>query len=58
MPVFLFFTAAMRLWANELTSYEQSEILEHQEIYFVGNTPEKIRAIPQTAQNSGATVVT
>lgn len=45
--------AAMRLWANELTSYEQSEILEHSEIYFVGNTPDKIRAIPQTSQNSG-----
>jgi len=45
---------ALKRHTKDLTAFEQSEILDfgHQ-IYFVGTTKDKIRAMPQTAHNCG-----
>lgn len=44
---------ALQEYQNELTAFEQSEILEYQQIYFVGSTPNKIKGIPHTINNNG-----
>ena len=33
---------------DNLTDFEQSEVLEYPQIYFTGNTPSKIQASPST----------
>jgi dual specificity tyrosine-phosphorylation-regulated kinase 2/3/4 len=38
---------------NMLTPYEQSEILEFPNIYFVGSTREKIHGLPHSERNNG-----
>jgi len=44
----------MRRFGHLLTPFEQSEILEYQQIYFVGNNlKDKIKGIPHTPLNNG-----
>jgi dual specificity tyrosine-phosphorylation-regulated kinase 2/3/4 len=40
-------------YSSFLTPFEQSEILEHQQVWFLGNSPNKVRGIPQAANNNG-----
>ena len=44
----------MKKYSELLTPFEQSEILEYQQIYFVGSSArDKIKGIPHTAANNG-----
>lgn len=43
----------MKKYADQLSSFEQSEILEYQQIYCVGRGAKKIKGIPHTANNAG-----
>jgi dual specificity tyrosine-phosphorylation-regulated kinase 2/3/4 len=44
----------MRRFADLLTPFEQSEVLEYQQVYFVGQPGvPKIKGIPHTANNNG-----
>eukprot|EP01083_Nonionella_stella_P021729 60192_1 len=45
--------AALKLYSNELTPFEQSEILEFNHIHFIGNPTSKVRGLPQTPLNDG-----
>ena len=44
---------AVKLYGNKLSPYEQQEIYNYPQIYFVGPSAKKRQAIPGTPQNSG-----
>ena len=46
-------TEAVKLYRNKLTAYEQSEILDFSEVWFLGLEAKKIEAVQGAAQNSG-----
>jgi hypothetical protein len=52
-PVPLTPAMALKSYSHLLTPFEQSEILEHQHVYFLGNTPNKVQGMPQAPSNNG-----
>lgn len=44
---------ALKLFLNQLTDYERGEILDYQEIYFLGLTAEKVHGSPKEEFNCG-----
>jgi len=44
---------AIQRHGDQLTPFEQSEILEYQNVYFCGSTPNKVKGIPHSQYNSG-----
>ena len=44
---------AIQRHGEQLTPFEQSEILEYQNVYFCGSTPNKVKGIPHSQYNSG-----
>ena len=55
MSIFFFYfsSEALRLYKNRMTGFEQSEVLDYQEIWFLGLDAKKIEGIAGSAQNSG-----
>ena len=46
-------TAALKVFKDKLTPYEQKEILEYPEIWFLGLEGQKIEGVPGAPQNCG-----
>ncbi|XP_021343446.1 dual specificity tyrosine-phosphorylation-regulated kinase 4-like isoform X3 [Mizuhopecten yessoensis] len=44
---------ALKLYRNKLTAFEQTEILDYPEIWFLGLEAKKIEGVPGGAQNNG-----
>jgi dual specificity tyrosine-phosphorylation-regulated kinase 2/3/4 len=44
---------ALKLFLNQLTDYEKGEILDYQEIYFLGLNAEKVLGSPKNEFNYG-----
>lgn len=44
---------ALKLFLNQLTDYEKGEILDYQEVYFLGLQAEKIHGSPKEDYNYG-----
>ena len=44
---------ALKLFLNQLTDYEKGEILDYQEIYYIGLTAQKIHGTPKNEFNYG-----
>lgn len=44
---------ALKLFMNQLSNYERGEILDYQDIYFLGLTSEKIHGSPNEEFNCG-----
>ena len=51
--VLLFFTEALKIYRGKLTAFEQTEILDYPEIWFLGLEGKKIEGEPGSAQNNG-----
>ena len=49
----LCFTEALKLYRGKLTAFEQTEILDYPEIWFLGLEAKKIEGEPGSAQNNG-----
>lgn len=49
----LYFVEALKHYRNKLTEFEQSEILDYPEIWYLGLDSEKVQARAGSAQNSG-----
>ena len=47
------FSETLKLYRNRLTAYEQSEILDYPDIWYLGLESKKIEGVAQAAQNSG-----
>ena len=47
------FTEALKLFRNRLTAFEQSEILDYSEIWFLGLEAKKTEGVQGSSQNSG-----
>ena len=46
-------TEALKLYRSKLTAYEQTEILDYPEIYFLGLEAKKVEGVPGGASNNG-----
>ena len=46
-------TEALKFYRDRLTAYEQSEILDHTDIWFLGAEAKKIEGVQGAAQNNG-----
>ena len=46
-------TEALKLYRSKLSAFEQTEILDYPEIYFLGLEAKKIEGVPGGAQNNG-----
>jgi len=44
---------ALKLFMNQLSNYERGEILDYQDIYFLGLTSEKVHGSPKEEFNYG-----
>ena len=44
---------ALKLFLNQLTDFEKGEILDYQEIYYIGVGAEKIKGSPKSELNHG-----
>ena len=44
---------ALKLFLNQLTDYEKGEILDYQEIYFMGFQASKVHGTPKNEHNYG-----
>jgi len=49
----VFITEALKLYRGKLTAFEQTEILDYPEIWFLGLEAKKIEGEPGSAQNNG-----
>ena len=47
------FSVCIKTFGDRLTTFEQSEILDHPEVWFLGLEANKIEAIPGTPYNNG-----
>jgi hypothetical protein len=47
------FTEALKLYRNRLSGFEQSEILDYSEVWFLGLEAKKIEGLQGAAQNNG-----
>lgn len=45
---------SLKDFGHNLTAYEQKEILEYPDVWFLGMDSKKVEGIPGAAQNSGA----
>lgn len=50
---FIIFTEALKLYRGKLTAFEQTEILDYPEIWFLGLEAKKVEGEPGSAQNNG-----
>lgn len=44
---------ALKLYLNQLTDYEKGEILDYQEVYFLGFGAQKVKGSPKNDYNYG-----
>jgi len=51
--IIFLFPEALKLYRGKLTSFEQTEILDYPEIWFLGLEAKKIEGEPGSAQNNG-----
>ena len=51
--IHFFFTEALKLYRGKLTAYEQTEILDYPEIYFLGLEAKKVEGVPGGSSNNG-----
>ena len=49
----LFFSAVMKLYRNQLTLFEQAEVLDYPEIWYLGLEAKKIEGVPGAPMNNG-----
>lgn len=49
----LIISEATKLYRSRLTEFEQTEILDYPEIWFLGLEAKKVEGVPGGAQNSG-----
>ena len=47
------FSDALKLYRGKLSAFEQTEILDYPEIWFLGLEAKKIEGVPGSAQNNG-----
>ena len=50
---YFIFSDALKLYRGKLTAFEQTEILDYPEIWFLGLEAKKIEGVPGSAQNNG-----
>ncbi len=53
MSSFIFQTAALKHFQNQLTEYEKEEIMDYSEIWYLGLDSKKIEGSQGSPQNSG-----
>lgn len=53
IPFELFVLASMKLYSKKLTTFEQAEILDFPEVWFLGLNAKKIEGVPGAPMNNG-----